>query len=206
MKKISTLFNVSGCILGILVTATGLLALEGYAGNSEKNEQKTEISALTKSRTSQALATKPLVAKNSTSFPVNKILPQIKGKTRVPIFLPSSLPFSNKVYYKSTATANAYRVEFNQTANCNATACYIGAFEAEKGGKFTTKMGGERETLKNIQLSDGTKGIFYNYCGAYCTALVEWQYQGVLYRVTIKNGLEEELMKIANSAIKAGVR
>jgi len=31
-------------------------------------------------------------------------------------------------------------------------------------------------------------------------------YQGVLYRVTMKNGREETLVQIANSAIEAGPR
>ncbi len=206
MKNRSILFTASGCILTILVTSAGLLGLGGCASNTGANEQKIESSAPASGGASQPQAADAVAAGNSTSFPVGEILPQLKGKTQVPIFLPSSLPFSNKVYYKSTATANGYSVEFNHTADCKATACYIGAIEAEKGGKLTTKIGGERETLKDIQLSGGTKAIFYNNCGAYCTALVEWQSQGVLYRVTMKNGREEALTKIANSAIEAGAR
>lgn len=206
MKSRSILFAVSGCILTILATSASLLALGGCASDAGSSAQKTESSAGASSGASQPQVANTVAAGNSTSFPVREILPQLKGKTQVRIFLPSSVPFSDKVYYKSKASANGYSVEFNYTPDCKATACYMGAIEAEKGGKLTTKMGGDRETLKNIQLAGSTKGIFYNACGAYCTALVEWQSQGVLYRVTMKNGREEALTKIANSAIEAGVR
>lgn len=71
---------------------------------------------------------------------------------------------------------------------------------------MTKPTGGNRQTFKNIELAKGTKGIFFNGCGPYCTALVEWQSGGVLYRVTMKNGREENLKQIANSAIEAGRR
>ncbi|HLO48868.1 MAG TPA: hypothetical protein VK211_10680, partial [Kamptonema sp.] len=62
------------------------------------------------------------------------------------------------------------------------------------------------KTLKNIKLAKGIQGVFHNGCGAYCTASVEWKRQGVLYTVAIKNGREADTVKIANSAIEAGVR
>jgi hypothetical protein len=58
--------------------------------------------------------------------------------------------------------------------------------------------------FRNIKLFGGTKGIFVNSCGAYCTALVEWKHEGVLYRVTMKNGTQKELEQIANLAIEIG--
>ena len=78
---------------------------------------------------------------------------------------------------------------------------------AERGGEpAQPPIRGFRSEFKTIQLAGRTQGVFYNGCGASCTALVEWQYQGVLYRVTMKNGREETLVQIANSAIEAGPR
>jgi hypothetical protein len=145
---------------------------------------------------------------SSSPFPVREILSQIQGKTRVPIFLPSELPFTrNNVYFTSRVETNGYNVKIGYTPNCNSTACFIGSISAERGGEpAQPPPKGLRGEFKTIKLADRTQGIFYNGCGASCTALVEWQYQGVLYQVTMKNGREETLVQIANSAIEAGPR
>lgn len=146
-------------------------------------------------------------SRSSISFPVREILSEIQGKTRVPIFLPSQLPFSEKIYLKSGVETKGYSVEMNSRPNCNGTPCYLGSISAERGGEpAQAPPRGFRSEFKTIQLAGRTQGVFYNGCGAYCTALVEWQYRGVLYRVTMKNGREETLVQIANSAIEAGPR
>ena len=146
-------------------------------------------------------------SRSSISFPVREIVSQIQGKTRVPIFLPSQLPFSQKIYLKNRVETNGYSVEMGHIPNCNSTPCYIGSISAERGGEpAQAPPRGFRSEFKTIQLAGRTQGVFYNGCGASCTALVEWQYQGVLYRVTMKNGREETLVQIANSAIEGGPR
>jgi len=145
-------------------------------------------------------------ASADTPFPVSKILPQINRKTQMPIFLPSRLPFSPQVFYNVEVDSAHYSIDINHTPDCQGTPCYIGAIRAERGGKVSEPSGIRGETFTSVELAGGIRGIFANACGAYCTALVEWQYQGVLYQVTIKNGREEELIQIANSAITAGPR
>lgn len=142
------------------------------------------------------------------TVPTNQIISQIKSKTRVPIFIPNKLPFgeSQKVYFDSELTDKGYRVSFNYTPNCQGTPCYIGAIEAEKGSEFVKPERGITQAFKNVTLTGGNKGVFHNGCGAYCTATLEWKYQGVLYRVLLKNGLEKDIIAIANSAIQAGRR
>jgi len=143
-----------------------------------------------------------------TNVPTNQVLSPIKGKARVPIFIPSKLPFSEpeKVYFISEVTDKGYSVSFNYTPDCQGTPCYIGSIEAERGGEFIKPERGITKAFKNVTLAGGNKGVFHNGCGAYCTATLEWKYQGVLYRVTIKNGEERDLIAIANSAIQAGKR
>ena len=80
------------------------------------------------------------------------------------------------------------------------------SIRGQKGGEFSTKMEGVTKTLKTVQLAGGVKGNFHNGCGAYCTANLEWKNQGFLYTVAIRNGEQEDLIKIANSAIQAGKR
>lgn len=146
-------------------------------------------------------------SRSSISFPVSEILSHMEGKTRVPIFLPSQLPFSGDIYLESRVETQGYSVVMSSIPNCSATPCYIADISAKRGGEpAQPPIRGFRSEFKTIQLAGRTQGVFYNGCGAYCTALVEWQYQGILYRVTMKNGQEKMLVNIANSAIEAGPR
>jgi hypothetical protein len=140
--------------------------------------------------------------------PVSEILPKLKGKTSVPIFLPSELPFNDRrIYYAVTAKKDSYEITLDLTANCQgSTPCSRGAISGEKGGDFITPMDGVTKSYKKVELVGGMKGIFHNGCGAYCTATLQWKYQGFLYSIYLKNGLEKDTIAIGNSAIKAGVR
>ncbi|MBE9227354.1 hypothetical protein IQ264_18155 [Phormidium sp. LEGE 05292] len=142
------------------------------------------------------------------NVPTNQVISPIKGKTQVPILIPSKLPFSEleKVYFNSEVTDKGYSVSFNYTPDCQGTPCYIGSIEAERGGEFIKPERGITRAFKRVRLAGGNQGVFHNGCGAYCTATLEWKYQGILYRVTIKNGEEKDLIAIANSAIQAGRR
>lgn len=186
MKNKLLLLTTSACILTALVPASVVF------GTSELSQRQP--------RTQQ-------LAQAGTAVPVSEILPKLKGKTQVPIFIPSSIPVSQKLYYQTTAKADSYTISMEYTADCRgAGACSLGEIRAQKGGAFSTKIEGVTKTLKEIQLAGGVKGSFHNGCGAYCTASVEWKGQGVLYTVAIKNGKEADLIKIANSAIQAGKR
>jgi hypothetical protein len=148
-----------------------------------------------------------LIARTDTAVPVRDILAKLKGKTQVPILIPSSIPVSEKLYYQTQAKADSYTISLEFTPDCRGTgACTLGEFRAQKGGEFSTKIEGVTKTLKNVQLAGGVKGVFHNGCGAYCTANLEWKDRGFMYTVAIRNGLEADLIKIANSAIQAGVR
>ena len=185
MKNKLLLLATSACVLTALVPASVVF------GTSQLS--------LRQSETIQ-------IARGDTAVAVSEILPKLKGKTQVPIFIPSSISASQKLYYQSTAKADSYTISIGYTADCHAGACSFGEIRSQKGGEFTTKIEGVTKTLKNVQLAGGVKGVFHNGCGAYCTASVEWKAQGVLYTVAIKNGKEADLIKIANSAIQAGKR
>ncbi|MGB3264606.1 MAG: hypothetical protein WBA89_11655 [Microcoleus sp.] len=147
------------------------------------------------------------VAVVGTAVPVSQILAKLKGKTQVPIFIPSRLPISQKFYYQTQATADSYTISMDYTADCRgAGACSFGEVRAQKGGEFSTKLEGVTKTLKNVKLAGGVTGVFHNGCGAYCTASIEWKKLGFMYTVSMKNGRESDLTLIANSAILAGKR
>jgi hypothetical protein len=147
------------------------------------------------------------IAQGGTAFPVNEILRKLKGKTQVPIFIPSRIPDLPKMYYPTTAQANSYTISIEYKPDCGGTTvCTFGSIQGQKGGAFTTKLEGVTKTLKNVKLAGGVKGVFHNGCGAYCTATLEWKTQGFMYTVAIKNGRESDLILIGNSAIQAGKR
>lgn len=142
-------------------------------------------------------------------FPVREMTAKIQARTSVPILLPSRFPSARgSVYFEEKVNPQGYFISFSATPNCRATACIQGGMSAESSGIFTPPppKSDSRSQYQTVLLADGIKGQYYNGCGVYCTALIEWEYRGTLYRVTLKNGSLEHLKAIANSAIEAGSR
>ncbi|MEG4800041.1 hypothetical protein QUB63_03065 [Microcoleus sp. ARI1-B5] len=141
-------------------------------------------------------------------FPASNIFQQIKGKTRVPVFLPNILPFSDiqQIDFDVQAGSHGYIVGMYFGKGCRAGACAFGTIEAKRDEPFSPPSQLPRDTYRSIELAGGIRGIYFNSCGAYCTASVEWQRLGVLYRVSIKNGRQSDVVAIANSALQAGQR
>lgn len=141
-------------------------------------------------------------------FPASQIYQQIKGKTRVPVFLPSRLPLSDiqQLDFDVKAGSQGYIVAMYLGKGCRASACYFGTVEAKKNEPVSPPSQLPNDTYRSIQLADKIRGTFLNICGAYCTAFVEWRNEGVLYRITMKNGRQQEVVRMVNSAIQAGRR
>ena len=111
MNKKLLLLATSACVLTALVPASVVF------GASESPQRQTEAQQL---------------AQAGTPVAVNEILPKLKGKTQVPIFIPSSISASQKLYYQSTAKADSYTISIGYTANCNAGACSFGEIRSSK--------------------------------------------------------------------------
>lgn len=187
--KLMSLAVLSGCLMTLLTTS-----VFGSSLTSERGQ-------FSKKKVNNSLIT------TANPVPVKEILPKLKGKTNIPIFLPTELPFNDRIYYGVNAKKDSYNVTLDLTENCNGvTVCSRGAISCEKGRDFITPMDGVTKTYKKVELVGGMKGIFHNGCGAYCTATLQWKYQGFLYSIYLKNGLEKDAIAIGNSAIKAGVR
>lgn len=146
--------------------------------------------------------------KANSRFPASNIFRQIKGKTRVPVFLPNILPLSEiqQLDFDVQAGSHGYIVAMYLGKGCRAGACFFGIIEAKRNEPFSSPSQLPQDTYRSIELAGGMRGIYFNNCGAYCTAFVEWQRLGVLYRVTRKNGTQQEVVQIANSALQAGQR
>jgi hypothetical protein len=141
-------------------------------------------------------------------FPASNIFQQIKGKTRVPVFLPNILPLSDtqQLDFDVQAGSHGYIVGMYLGKGCRAGACTFGSIEAKRDEPFSPPSQLPRDIYSGIELAGRIRGIYFNSCGAYCTAYVEWQRLGVLYRVTIKNGRQSDVVGIVNSALQAGQR
>jgi hypothetical protein len=144
-------------------------------------------------------------SKSSDTFPVATTLQRLRGRTQLPILLPST---PNSFANISTANANEYSVSFDFRPNCSGTACNMGTISAIDGGQFTNPKDykGPRSSNAKVKLQDGTPAHFVSGCGAYCSAILEWKSGRTLYSVYIKNGDLPGTLGVANSAIKAGVR
>jgi hypothetical protein len=141
-------------------------------------------------------------------FPVSQIFQQIKGKTRVPVFLPSKLPLSdiNQLDFDVKAGSHGYLIEMYLGKGQRGGAAYFSTVEAKRDEPVSPPSQLPNDTYRSIQLANGMRGTFFNICGSYCIASVEWHNGGVLYRIKIKNGRQPELVQMVNSAIKSGRR
>ncbi len=141
-------------------------------------------------------------------FPANNIFQQIKGKTRVPIFLPNILPLSDtqQLDFDVQAGSHGYIVGMYLGKGCRGGACTFGSIEAKRDEPFSPPSQLPRDTYRSIELAGGMKGTYFQTCGNYCTTSVEWQRLGVLYRISLKNGRQSDVVAIANSALQAGQR
>ena len=143
-----------------------------------------------------------------TRFPASNIFLQIKGKTRVPVFLPNILPFPDiqQLDFDVQAGSHGYIVGMYLGKGCRGGACTFGTIEAKRDEPFSPPSQLPRDTYRGIELAGGMRGIYFQTCGNYCISYVEWQRLGVLYRVSVKNGRQSDVVQIANSALQAGQR
>ncbi|MGB3264607.1 MAG: hypothetical protein WBA89_11660 [Microcoleus sp.] len=141
-------------------------------------------------------------------FPASNIVRQIKGKTRVPVFVPNILPLpdTEQLDFDVQAGSHGYIVEIYLGKGCRGGACAFGTIEAKRNEPFSPPSQLPRDTYRRIELAGRMRGIYFQTCGNYCISYVEWQRLGVLYRVSIKNGRQSEVVRIANSALQAGSR
>ena len=155
-------------------------------------------------------------------IPLNVVLPSqansrsdvvaaLEQTTNVPVELPSMLPVyqDTTIYWNALGDADSYSVSFEHTPDCDgATFCTMGSFSAQRGGEIAPKPSNLivnspdtqfNDQYEYIKLNNGYSAVYINFCRAYCTASVQWKIQGVLYEASLKNGLKEDLLRMANS-------
>jgi len=146
----------------------------------------------------------PVSPTKKTTNPVfSPIIPTLKKKTKVPLWLPSYIPESEgdiPLYAQVEAvTAKHYSILLGFDPECNGgTACRLGSISGEKINSQNKILKG-----KKITLSRKRQGYFVDAtCGANCSdSTISWQEKGYLYRLAIKAGDLKTLVKMANSTI-----
>ena len=135
-------------------------------------------------------------------------IPKVKARAEMDVFLPSHMRVfttARRVKGKATTTADSYDLELGIGSRCNgANVCFI--------GNFTGTRGAEPAFGRKAKLTGGRTGYWKGItCGASCSpAEIQWVENDVLYTAATKSvGVNKEkatLVKLANSAIKAGPR
>ncbi|APB33070.1 hypothetical protein GlitD10_0756 [Gloeomargarita lithophora Alchichica-D10] len=140
---------------------------------------------------------------------VRQIMSALKP-TKIPVFLPSEPLQAGGIqlfFTNEAAKPNSYEIGLYVFPGCTAGACTFGSLRGERGGKLSNPSKEfPKDTYEKVTLAGGVRGQFVNSCGAYCTAMVEWVNNGVLYQITGKNADRDGLVRYANTAIQAGAR
>ena len=142
------------------------------------------------------------------------LLPQIKEKTKVPVFLPSDLPQPiEKAKYSVAGDLQADKYEISLYYELGiGDAGFAAFFTGQADAKYRAE---ELGNVKEVTLARGTKGFFRPVsCGGSCApANLWWMDGGVLYQIQLKlsptmseRDQENEIIAVANSAITAGPR
>lgn len=134
------------------------------------------------------------------------VLPQLRQMTRLPILLPSELPpTTEQLYVGASAEESSYSLEIGYQPGCSGNACMAGSFFAS-----TESFGRDG---KSITLANGIRGYYLERTCTNCgDSSLSWEQNGVSYLIRYKvpartsKQVLEGMMRMANSAIKAGPR
>lgn len=144
------------------------------------------------------------------------VLPQIKARSHVPVFLPSQLPppiAKAKHAVMGTAEADKYGIALYYEREPDGG--YLGfaaSFSGEGKSKFNPR---ELTNFEPVDLARHLRGFFRAVsCGGSCApANLWWEQEGVLYQVQLMlnpdlsdQTQESAIVAVANSAILGGPR
>src|ERR1700730_3850442 len=137
----------------------------------------------------------------------------LKGRTVVPLVIPSSLPKDEEVdlFFCTVITLepNEYEVIIGWDTECvGGTACRVGSLYGKRSrGSRITGTGNypfERRRARRVRLRGGITGYFVDVtCGANCSdSKVFWKKDGYEDMVGLKAGKMANVVELANSAIQ----
>jgi hypothetical protein len=138
------------------------------------------------------------------------VIPRIKSKTRVPIFVPAELPAPNKYseaqLMVGDGEADKYGISLYY-ARSRANVNFMGSFAGEK---IQRKPRFGAAFFERVVLANGITGHFHDVsCGGSCAPpMIVWVKDGFKYTLQLSTRSKSKgaMIKAANSAILAGAR
>lgn len=196
----------------VILNALGFLLILCHAANSQNTANEFLFTTSRINNAGKTVQNAPASDKDSGETSVTEklrsVLPQIKNRTAIPVLLPNKLPqFENEqsLLVDGRSNRDMYSITVSDVPDCNANACLIAVFSAERGAAAP-----DRETVdKVIPLAGGLEGFYTGKsCGASCTPpQIELIYENVLYTFQFKSADEVEgsdeanIIEIVNSAM-----
>jgi hypothetical protein len=132
--------------------------------------------------------------------------PQLQSKTKVPLRLPTFVPYSddknNPVFASLVpATSDNYQLELAWAPDCNgAGACHLGTISGS-----ASSLPENKGPKIPVVLNGGVQGYFIDaVCGANCDdSAIYWTDGSYHYSIRMKAETKDTLTKMVNSAIDA---
>lgn len=156
--------------------------------------------------------------------PYKIILPILQKKVTIPVLLPSAKTVSQEIFQSDLsansvfrATKNSYMVLYEWIPSCNggpictAAAMYASKIIANKKPPFNPVIMVQQANSDNTQkvkLANNITGIIEkDHRGTSVQSYlhtISWQQNGVLYQLTLNEYNKQDIITVANSAIKRG--
>ncbi len=153
-------------------------------------------------------------------YNLTEIVKEVKDFVKIPVLVPTVIKVEEgKLYFASTMQDNAspkneYFITIGYTPGCNAHVCTLGYMRARENEKIETDQGvkyvNDQMTLFDIpkttvSLNNNIKGYFTPAFEAATSVdpKIQWEYKGVLYTLSWATATQDDLVKMANSAIES---
>jgi hypothetical protein len=126
------------------------------------------------------------------------------------MLLPDSLPVADPEdldFELDAGPSWGYSFELYVARGCRSAGCYLGTVEAVFGGTLSPGDPAGGDTVRDVVLARNTPGRVIESCDDLgCTASVEWIRDDIRYRVSFRNESVDVAVRVADSAIRVGIR
>lgn len=143
---------------------------------------------------------------------IGRVTSEAERMTGIPVAVPLELPLldeSTMLYATLTSeVATEYEINLGFVAGCGGgNSCSYGNLAGKRANPEkmlgTANFHYDLAAAKAVDLTNSMKGYFIeSTCGAHCDdAKIFWSQNGYLYMIGLKAGSEEEVIRMARSAI-----
>lgn len=166
-----------------------------------------------------------ITVKSKPIYNLDEVLKDVSDSVDIPVLFPTLIKVeSGRLYFaapindiapQNVSSKQTYMINIGYTPGCTAHYCRLGyinaKYKAEKTTDYSLKIEGEKATQIEVKkvpvlLVNNIQGYFTPSfsAGTFVEPKIEWDYKDVLYTISWAEANQEELVKMANSAIKGG--